>query len=138
LAEGLKGADAVTLKRVRLELARSPEFPDGSARHGYEFILPLTEEGKLDRETWEEAPEICTVHRFWEGEGDNVGTLIRTGRGRWVFSYVEGESDDEPIHRFADHVFREGEYLSLREPGGEPHTFKIVLVRDAPGLTPVQ
>ncbi|MBX6369498.1 MAG: hypothetical protein IRZ04_16050, partial [Rhodospirillales bacterium] len=89
----------MALKRVRLELARSPEFPEGSSRHGYEFVLPLTEEGKLDRAAWEKAPEVCTVHRFWEGEGDNVGTLIRTGRGRWAFSYVPGESDDEPIHR---------------------------------------
>jgi hypothetical protein len=126
----------VTLKRVRLELARSPEFPEGSTRHGYEFVLPLTTEGKLDREAWEQAPEICTVHRFWEGEGDNVGTLIRTGRGKWAFSYVPGDSDDEPIHRFSEHVFREGEYLSVREPDGEAHTFKIVLIRDAPGLTP--
>jgi hypothetical protein len=123
------------LKRVRLELARSPEFPDGSTHHGYEFILPLTAEGKLDRALWESAPEVCTVHRFWEGEGDSVGTLIRTGRGKWAFSYFEGEADDEPIHRFGDHVFREGEYISVREPGGEPHTFKITLVRDAPGLT---
>jgi hypothetical protein len=28
------------LKRIRLELARSKEFPMGSTRHGYEFVAP--------------------------------------------------------------------------------------------------
>jgi hypothetical protein len=124
----------LALKRVRLELARSPDFPDGSDRHGYEFTLPLTEEGKLDRADWEKAPELCTVHRFWEGEDDETGQLIRTGKGRWAFSYWPGEEDDEPIHRFPEHVFREGEYMSVREPDGRQHTFKIVLVAPAPGL----
>jgi hypothetical protein len=123
------------LKRVRLELARSRQHPDGSAHHGYEFVLPLTDEGKLDRADWERAPELCTVHRFWEGEDDETGQLIHTGKGKWAFSYVEGDEDDEPIHRFADHVFKEGEYITVREPEGEPHTFRIVLVRDAPGLS---
>ncbi len=27
----------MTLKRIRLELARNKEYPDGSSRHGYEF-----------------------------------------------------------------------------------------------------
>src|SRR4051812_14550424 len=102
--------------RVRLELARSHDFPDGSNRHGYEFILPLSEDGKLDRGDYDRAPELSTVHRFWDGEGDEVGQLVHTARGRWAFSYVAGEDDDEPIHRFADHVFREGEYISVREP----------------------
>jgi hypothetical protein len=120
--------------RVRLELARSREFPDGSNRHGYEFMLPLTEAGKLDLADWERAPELCTVHRFWDGEGDEVGQLVRTGKGKWAFSYVVGEDDDEPIHRFAEHVFREGEYISVREANGEPHTFRIALIQPAPGL----
>jgi len=29
------------LKRIRLELARSKEFPDGSTAHGYEFVAPV-------------------------------------------------------------------------------------------------
>lgn len=61
------------LMRVRLELARSREFPQGSSRHGYELVLPLDENGKIDLARWEKAPEVCTVHRFWEGEGDSVG-----------------------------------------------------------------
>jgi hypothetical protein len=124
----------LALQRIRLELARSPEFPEGSGQHGYEFILPLREDGRLDRDAWERAPEICTVRGFWVGVDDSVGKLVRAGGGRWVFSYRLGEVDDEPIYRFADHAFREGEYISLREADGEPHTFKIVLVGAIPGL----
>jgi len=29
------------LKRIRLNLARSKEFPVGSDQHGYEFVAPL-------------------------------------------------------------------------------------------------
>jgi hypothetical protein len=123
----------LTLRRVRIELARSAEFPDGSNRHGYEFILPLHDDGSFDEDAWRKAPELCTVHRFWEGEGDEIGQLIRA-EGGWAFSYVPGDDDDEPIHRFADHQFREGEYISIREPDGETRTFRIVLVGPAPGL----
>jgi hypothetical protein len=33
------------LKRIRLHLARSKEFPSGSASHGYEFVAPLDSKG---------------------------------------------------------------------------------------------
>src|SRR5688572_12012268 len=36
------------LQRIRLHLARSKDFPDGSARHGYEFVAPLGEDGHID------------------------------------------------------------------------------------------
>jgi hypothetical protein len=125
----------VALKRVRIELARSPEFPQGSNRHGYEFVLPLNEDGSLDEEAWRKAPELCTVHRFWGGEDDLTGQLVRKRRGGWAFSYEPGDADDEAIHRFGDHQFREGEYVSVRERDGETHTFRVTLVRPAPGFT---
>ncbi len=33
------------LKRIRLNLARSKEFPSGSDEHGYEFVAPLDADG---------------------------------------------------------------------------------------------
>ena len=120
--------------RIRLELARSPDFPEGSARHGYEFVLPLDETGRLDRADYKMAPELCTVHRFWDGSADLIGTLRHTSRGQWNFSYHRGEMENEPIPHFAEHRFREGEYLTLREPDGAEHTFRIAMVAPAPGL----
>ena len=36
-----------TWSRVRLELARSHEFPEGSTRHGYVVVLPLDANGRI-------------------------------------------------------------------------------------------
>ena len=63
------------LKRIRLNLARSKEFPNGSERHGYEFVAPLDASGHIDVELWRKNREHCGVRRFWEGEGDKIGRL---------------------------------------------------------------
>ena len=120
--------------RVHAELARSPEYPDGSDRHGYDFILPLDASGRLDRATYDRAPELCTVQRFWEGGDDSEGEIEHRSDGRWVFSYLTGEEDDEVIVDFAERVFREGEYLSVQQASGAEQTLRILLVEPAPGL----
>jgi hypothetical protein len=120
--------------RIRVELARSHEFPDGSARHGYQFTMPLTAEGRLDLKAYAANPQVCTVHRFWGGEDDEVGQLTRNRRGNFAFSFRDGTEDDEPIHRLPDHTFKSGEYLSIKEPDGKVYTFRVVTVAPAPGL----
>ncbi len=122
------------LRRIRLELARTREFPEGSHAHGYEFVAPLTADGHLDVEGWRANRQVCTVHRFWKGEADQTGQLVRTRSERWAFSYLPGTEDDEPIHRLEEHRFVEGEYVSIREADGETRPFAVVQVRAAPGL----
>jgi hypothetical protein len=117
--------------RIRLELARSGEFPEGSNRHGYELLLPLDATGRLDRRTFRKSPELCTVHRFWEGEGDSTGMLRLGEDGRWLFSFDSAEPGIEAIPRLADHRFRDSEYLSICEPDGRVHTFRVVHLRPA-------
>jgi hypothetical protein len=125
----------MTLMRIRMELTRSHEFPVGSSRNGYVFTLPLDAEGRFDLAAFERTPEICTVHRFWEGEGDEVGQLMRIGPDRWTFSYRIGTEDDEAIPHLADHVFRPGEYISVREHDGRVLPFRVVELRPTPGLS---
>ncbi len=48
-------------KRLRLELARSKEFPNGSANHGYEFIAPLDADAHIDPVLWQKYRENCRV-----------------------------------------------------------------------------
>ena len=118
------------MKTIRLELARSREFPQGSAQHGYEFHAPLKSDGTFDLAHWRKAPEVCTVRRFWRGEDDQVGQLVHTKHG-WAFSYSPGEDDDEPIFRFGGHVFKTGEYISITEHDGVERTFRVTSVKDA-------
>jgi hypothetical protein len=55
------------LKRIRLNLARSPGHPAGSERDGYEFVAPLDTAGHIDQELWRKHRDHCRVRRFWEG-----------------------------------------------------------------------
>ena len=92
-------------KRIRLNLARSKEFPQGSSRHGYEFVAPLDNKGHIDAELWTQHRNHCRVRRFWEGEADEHGVLVhRPGgpeHGRWVFDYDQAtDTDDESGYRF--------------------------------------
>lgn len=123
----------MSLKKIRLELARTKEFPDGSAAHGYEFIAPLTADGHLDAANWAEYAQLCTVRRFWHGEDDEHGILLHK-HNRWVFSYEVGDDDDEPIFKFDRHHFVVGEYISVTEHDEETRPFRVVAVTQPPAF----
>jgi hypothetical protein len=121
------------LKHVRLELARSQEFPAGSARHGYDLVAPLDENGRIDPELWRRHRTECRVRRFWDEEQDAIGLLVHRPGGaehaRWTFDYGAGANEDEDAgYRFGAHTFAAGEYVSIRDHGGELHTFKVTSV----------
>ncbi len=124
------------LKRIVLHLARSKQFPSGSARHGYEFVAPLDARGHIDAHLWHQHQDHCRVRRFWEGEDDMHGRLVHKPGGaehvRWVFDYdPDSEEDDEAGYRFGAHAFVPGEYVSIRDEDGEIHTFQVVSVQAA-------
>jgi hypothetical protein len=74
-------AELVDLNRILLTLARSRELPDGSSRHGYDFIAPLDPEGHIDPILWRKYRDYCRVRRFWAGEDDEVGRLVHKPGG---------------------------------------------------------
>jgi hypothetical protein len=122
-------------KRIRLNLARSKEFPAGSAEHGYEFVAPLDHQGHIDLERWKAHRENCRVRRFWPGDDDKVGFLVHKPGGsehaRWVFDYDENRlDDDESGYRFGAHVFMPGEYVTIRDQD-DAHTFQVISVENA-------
>jgi hypothetical protein len=119
------------LKRIRLELARSKEFPLGSTNHGYEFVAPLDGKGRVDPHLWQKYREHCGVRRFWSG-----WRLTHKPGGaehaRWVFDYdPDTTADDEAGYRFGAHAFAPGEYVSIRGHEGGSHTFKVISVEPA-------
>lgn len=120
----------MTIKKIRLELARDHDFPNGSPRHGYEFTAPLDGDGHIIAEDWRENRDRFRVKRFWEGEADEVGHLVRKRGGAWAFHYdIHGqEDDDETGYRFGNHAFEPGEYVSINEHDDELRTFRIVSV----------
>lgn len=125
-----------SLKRIRLNLARSKEFPQGSSRHGYEFVAPLKADGHIDEALWKQHRDHCRVRRFWEGEDDETGFVVHKPggpeHGRWMFDYNPRRADDdESGYRFGAHVFRTGEYVSIRNEDGELHTFQVASVEPA-------
>jgi hypothetical protein len=116
---------------VRLELARTPEFPDGSASRGYLLRLPLGDDGLIDEAALSGQPAKATVLRSWPDEDDQAGYLIRKGRG-WAFSYAVGEDDDESVYHLESHPIRLGEYVTLTESDGTRLPFRVAsLAADA-------
>lgn len=125
-----------TFKRIRLNLARSKEFPQGSTRHGYEFVAPLDDKDHIDVALWKQHRDHCRVRRFWVGEDDEVGQLVHKPggpeHGRWMFDYnPKRADDDESGYRFGAHAFRPGEYVSIRDEDGEMHTYQVASVEPA-------
>jgi len=121
------------LRRIVLHAARSKDFPEGSTRHGYEFVAPLTEAGRIDLDAWKAHRGLCVVHRFWGEELPMRGQLVHraggTGGATWAFDYgPQHSTDSEAGYRFGDHAFRVGEYVSIREADGELMTFNVIHV----------
>jgi hypothetical protein len=116
------------LAQIRLELARTKEFPEGSPRHGYEFIAPLTKDSHIDAKAWKEFKDRCEVTRFWGEEEPAQGKLRHVGQG-WRFDYdASDDADDEPFFKLDKHALTQGAYVSITEHGGEQYAFKVVSV----------
>ena len=122
----------MTMKQIRMELARDPEFPQGSRLHGYTLVAPLDNMDRIDAAEWKANREKCRVTRFWGSDEHEVGHLVRKPGGAWAFHYdIHGnEDDDETGYRFGDERFRPGEYVSIREQDGEMRTFRVVTATD--------
>ena len=123
------------LKRIRLDLARSKEHPQGSSSHGYELVAPLDRNGLIDVEAWKAMRDRCSVRRFWHGEDEKLGRLIHKAGGnegaRWVFDYDDSRlDDDEAGYRFGAHAFVPGEYVTISDQDSA-HTFRVVAVENA-------
>jgi hypothetical protein len=121
------------LHHITLHLARSRQFPEGSSHHGYEITAPLDGQGHLDQEEWSERRAYCRVRRFWAGEGERHGILVHrpggAGGATWMIDYEQGRlGDEEAGYRLNQHCFVEGEYVTIQDDDGKPHTFQVVSV----------
>ena len=110
---------------VRLELARTPEFPAGSASRAYMLRVPLDATGLIDEAAIAKRPAMATVRRFWPNEPDQTGYLVRNKQG-WAFSYELGDEDDEKLFHLEAHPMRLDDYVTITEPDGTAFPFRVV------------
>ena len=121
----------MALMAISLTLARTPEFPNGSAGHGYEFVAPLTKDGHIDAAEWKRVKSQCTVRRFWGPADDKRGTLRHVGHG-WRFDYDDrDDADDEPFFKLDVHPLRVGNYVSVTEQDDVQRAFRVAAIAPA-------
>lgn len=120
------------LQRVRLELARDHEFPNGSHDRGYDFIAPIDSDGRVVPDAWKHVRDRCRVRRFWGSDQDEVGHIVHRAGGTWAFHYdIHGDpAHDERGFKLDSHRLVPGEYVSIKERDGVLRTFIIKSVRD--------
>jgi hypothetical protein len=119
-------------KIVRLELARTPAFPEGSPSRAFLLRLPLFADGLIDEVEVHRNPGMATVRRFWPNEPDQQGYVVRTD-SHWAFSYAIGEDDDEDLFHLEAHPLRQGDYVTLTEPDGSQLPFQVTRISSVNG-----
>jgi hypothetical protein len=122
----------MNLKRIRLELAQTEDFPQGSTRHGYELTVPLDANGHVDPAGFAHVKSACTVRRFWDKAADVHGVVIHTRDGKWAFSYGKQNEKDEPIFRLDTHLFFVvGDYVTVTGHDRISRAFQVVEIHSA-------
>jgi hypothetical protein len=114
--------------KVRLRLAREPGHPQGSQEHGYDLVMPLDNDGRIDSSLWKSHRELCRVVHYRADEEHDIGHLVRQPGGQWKFHYdIKGDEADPRGYHFTDERFVVGEYISVLEDDGQ-HTYRVVTV----------
>lgn len=116
-------------RHVRIELAREKDHPEGSRHAGYDLILPLHEDGRIDEKEWTVKRDVCRVRRFEDDLTDAVGTLAKTEDGQWSFHYDPSVDEDDIGFQFDTEHFVPGEYVSVTHHGHN-HTYRVAFVRE--------
>jgi hypothetical protein len=108
---------------------RAPGQPEDGAEEGYEMVLPIGTDGRLDAEAWQADPAACTVRGFVPGQPDWAGRLM-LGELGWRIEPATEDGADAPAWRLEAQAVRPGDYVTVREAGGTPpKAFRIVSVR---------
>jgi hypothetical protein len=116
-----------SFRNVRLLLAREKAHPQGEREEGYDLLVPLNAEGRLDAREWKAHQTACRVRQFGGADGERIGRLRRKPGGQWYFDYAEGERDDEIGFHLGEERFVTGEYVSVGR-NGVMHTYQVARV----------
>ena len=114
-----------TWKKIRLELARTKQFPSGSVSRGYLMHLPLDCRGNIDSTTLARKPHQATVHRYWSTEPDESGIVVPLEDG-WALR-CNGSADRMLL--LDGQPFRLGDQVSVLDATGEILPFTVASIR---------
>src|SRR6187551_1846804 len=108
---------------IRLELARTENFPTGSVSRGYLIRVPLNADGSIDEDAVKRSPRQATVRRFWSTEPDESGRVARID-GRWGL-----RCNCNRDRLLSTDCFNIGDEVNIVEPGGVPVPFRVANIR---------
>lgn len=115
---------------IRLDLARSQSYPEGSHAHCYLIRLPLNAEGRIDPAALRANPGHATVLRSSPDAPERTGH-VGLRDGKWVFSYAPGEDEDEQLFELETHALLPGNYLTITDASGEASSFQVISTMSA-------
>jgi hypothetical protein len=115
-------------KSIRLELARTERFPQGSASRSYLLRLPLLDDGQIDAPAINETPAHAIVRRFWPNEPDRIGAVVPTPDG-FALAYEAGAESGAGLLHLEPHPIRLGACVTLPEPDGTTLPFRVASMR---------
>ena len=110
-------------KTIRLELAGTAGFPNGSVSRGYLIRVPLDDNGSIDEAKLLQRPQKAMVRRFWSTEPDETGRVVRVA-DKWVL-----QCNGERLLPIQHPSFKIGEEIAVIEPDGTPLPFRIASIR---------
>ena len=112
-------------KCIRLELARTGEFPAGSVSRAFLVNLPLDDFDAVDKAALAKAPAKATARRHWSTEPDERGQIVPSG-AEWA---VRCRDKPDRLLRLNGTPMRLGQQVSVVEPDGTVLPLRVASVR---------
>lgn len=108
-------------KTIRLELAPTEDFPNGSVGRGFLIRAPMDQSSRIDEQSLRRTPDRAKVRRVWPNEPDESGQLVRVN-DHWALRF-----DDKPDRLIdLETPLRSGETIFLSFAGEQsPFTVRI-------------
>jgi hypothetical protein len=113
-------------KIVRLELDRTPTFPNGSPGRAYLLRVPLDEDGRIDGTALAKWPTRATARRFWSSDPDRFGH-VEASDGHFVFRCRSAQG--ESLSRMPALPFRLDGRITIDEPDGTSNRFRVASIK---------
>ena len=122
-----------TMRRIHLEGARTQVHPEGEPDNAYDLVAPLDASGHISVEGWRSQRALCFVHRLEGGDVVERGLLTHRsgghGGGTWMIDYDPlAVGEEEAGFHFETHVFKPGEYVSIRGADECLHPYRVTSV----------